>query len=108
MDGMRIGRKPAAPAVHVVTEAGRNRREEIAARQRAYALKMGVRTLCLLAAIAAFAMHLPTILVLLPCIGAIVLPWMSVVSANAGPVRSPGQRLPKIDEQRRSLPRGED
>lgn len=80
-----IGRKRRGEDVYVVTNAGRSRREEIDDRQKKYLIKMAVRTLCLIGAIAAYALHLPFFFILAPIIASVVLPWMSVVVANAGP-----------------------
>lgn len=69
----------------MVTTAGRSRREDIDDRQRKYLIKMGIRTLCLILAIVLYAVGVPFPFLLVLIIAATVLPWMSVVVANAGP-----------------------
>lgn len=76
---------------YLVTTAPQSPAEEIDARQRRYLWTMGARVVCFIAAIALYEF--------LPAIGpiklvvaglAMVLPWIAVVAANAGPTRKPG------------------
>ena len=55
-------------------------------RQRRYALTQAVRLVCFLLAVA-LPVPLPAKLVLI--VGAFVLPWVGVVTANGGPKREP-------------------
>jgi Protein of unknown function (DUF3099) len=82
--------------VYVVTNAGRSRRQEIDDRQRKYLIKMAIRTLCFIGAIVAYVLHVPTIFVLALIIAALVLPWASVVVANAGPGPEARRRRPEL------------
>ncbi len=78
--------------VHVVTDAGRSRRQEIDNRQRNYIIKMGIRTLCLILAIVLFTLGVPFPYLLVLIVASTVLPWMSVVVANSGPAPDPRRR----------------
>jgi len=82
--------------VFVVTNAGRSRRQEIDDRQRKYLIKMGIRTLCLVLAIALSVAGAPLGYVLVLIIAATVLPWMSVVVANAGPIQDERRQRPEV------------
>lgn len=90
-----IGRKRRGEDVYVVTNAGRSRRQEIDDRQKKYLMKMGIRTLCLIGAIVLYALHVPFIFILALIIASTVLPWMSVVVANAGPAPE-RRRAPEV------------
>lgn len=81
--------------VFVVTSAGRSRRQEIDDRQRKYIIKMAIRTVCLIAAIVLYSLDVPFIFVLALIIASTVMPWMSVVVANAGPTPEPQGRRPE-------------
>ena len=80
-------RKPTAPPVHLVTEAHTSRYDDIAARQRQYLIRMFIRTV---AVIAAFFLPLPVWGRVLAIALGLVLPMISVTSANAGPLPEPG------------------
>lgn len=82
--------------VFVVTNAGRSRRQEIDDRQKKYLVKMAIRTLCLIAAIVLYALHVPFPFVLGLIIASTVLPWMSVVVANAGPAPEARRQRPEL------------
>lgn len=72
-----------------ITTAASSRDEEIAARQRRYIFSMAIRTICFVAAIAVGPGWLRWVLVA----GAIVLPYVAVVMANATASRSDGLDL---------------
>ena len=93
---MRVSRRTPAQPVYVVTEAGPSRREDLRARERAYLIKMGIRTLCLVAAIVVFALDAPKPLILAFSVGAIVLPYIAVVDANSARTRRPLRKLPGV------------
>lgn len=76
------GRRDAQ--VQLVTTARRPHSEEISGRARRYLISMGIRTACLVLAI--FVLH--GWLRAIAIVAAIVLPWLAVVLANAGPVMS--------------------
>jgi Protein of unknown function (DUF3099) len=90
--GVRIGRRRRhAPQeeVHLVTAARRSRYDDIAERQRRYLTKMGIRTVCV---VVAFFAPLPMWARGLAIVAAVVLPWVSVTSANIGPLPDPQAR----------------
>ncbi len=68
------------PEAVEITTAPRSRGDEIAGRQRRYLLSMGFRTLCFVGAVAVGSGVLRWILVA----GAVFLPYIAVVLANAG------------------------
>jgi hypothetical protein len=73
-----MGREES-PEVFTITAAQRPLSEEQGGRTRRYLVSMGIRTVCLLAAIVVPGW--PRILLI---VGAIVLPYLAVVIANAG------------------------
>jgi hypothetical protein len=73
-----------------ITTASTSRNEDIAARQRRYVVSMTVRTICFVAAIAVGPGWLRWVLVA----GAVLLPYVAVVMANAGSTKSDGFALP--------------
>jgi len=68
-----------------VTSARGSHSDDVARRMRTYAISMGIRTLCVLAAVLSFPHWYAWLFV--P--GAVVLPYVAVVLANAG-----GERVP--------------
>lgn len=66
----------------VITTAGRSGSEDRRLRQRRYAITQGVRVTCFVLAV---ALPVPLGLKLALIVGALVLPWVGVVSANGGP-----------------------
>lgn len=80
---MRVIPRRKAPDVYTVTEAHRPLSEDVHYRERRYLLSMGIRTVCVLIAVL-LAGHVPVWALLLPIIGAVVLPYISVVFANGG------------------------
>jgi hypothetical protein len=89
-----IPRRKAAD-VYTVTEAHRPLSEDVAYRQRRYLVSMGIRTACVLVAVL-LAGHVPVWGLLLPIIGAVVLPYVAVVFANGG--REP-ENAPQLDSR---------
>jgi Protein of unknown function (DUF3099) len=82
-----------------ITTAATSREEEISHRQRRYAISMGIRTVCFLAAVAVGPGWLRWVLIA----GAVLLPYVAVVLANGTDHRSdafalrdapPGRELP--------------
>jgi Flp pilus assembly protein TadB len=67
----------------LVTTAGISPREERRARERRYLITMGVRVVAFIVAIVFATGWIRVIAVIL----ALVLPWVAVVMANAGPKR---------------------
>jgi Flp pilus assembly protein TadB len=90
-----------------ITTASRGAEADIAARQKRYLIAMGVRTACFLAVAGIAITHagpgwLPWVFV----IGAVVLPYVAVVMANAGDTKSDGFELLDGPSQERQLPPG--
>ena len=69
--------------VPLVTQARRPMSEDIAYRQHRYLIMMGIRVICFAIAIILFVEHLRW-LVLVPAVGAILIPYIAVVFANGG------------------------
>jgi Flp pilus assembly protein TadB len=103
----RTRRRGDAPIRITTASAGAG--ADIAARQRRYVITMGVRTLCF-AVVALLAMThagpgwLPWIFV----VGAVFLPYIAVVMANAASTKSDGFELRDGSTQDRQLPPGTD
>jgi hypothetical protein len=72
-----------AQQVHLVTQARRPLSEDIRYRQHRYLIMMGIRTLCFAIAIVLFVAHMRW-LILIPAVGAIVIPYIAVIFANGG------------------------
>jgi hypothetical protein len=73
--------------VYLVTTARTGHSEEMSGRQRRYLISMTIRVVFLVLAIFVFSGWLR----LVGIAGAIVLPWIAVVLANAGPTGNDGQ-----------------
>jgi DUF3099 family protein len=80
---VRIGHAERGQPVHLVTQARRPLSEDITYRQHRYLIMMGIRTLCFAVAIVLFVAHLRW-LILIPAIGAILIPYVAVIFANGG------------------------
>jgi hypothetical protein len=74
----RRSRKGAT--VHQITSARRGIRDDVDSRTRRYLISMGVRTLCFVGAVVVGDGWLRWVLI----VGALVLPYVSVVFANGG------------------------
>ena len=90
-----------------ITTAATSPNADIAARQRRYLIAMGVRTLCFLVVACLAITHfgpgwLPWIFVA----GALVLPYVAVVMANAADTTSDAFELRDGSAQQRELPPG--
>ena len=90
-----------------ITTASAGVGADIASRQKRYVITMGVRTLCFVAVAGLAISHvgpgwLPWIFV----IGAVVLPYVAVVMANAASTKSDGFELLDGSSQDRQLPGG--
>jgi Flp pilus assembly protein TadB len=90
-----------------ITTASAGAAADIDSRQKRYVITMGIRTLCFVA-VAVIAMShvgpgwLPWIFV----VGAVVLPYVAVVMANAASTKSDGFELQDGPSQDRQLPPG--
>jgi hypothetical protein len=71
----------------LVTTAARSPRDELRARERRYLITMGVRVLCFILAIVLVGLGLRWEAGI-AIAASLVLPWVAVVAANAGPVRA--------------------
>jgi hypothetical protein len=76
-------RRTGTPQVHTVTSAPLPLGDDIARRARRYMLQMGLRTVCFLSAVFTWG-HIPTPISVALLVGAVVLPYVAVVLANAG------------------------
>ena len=94
------------PAVYTVTDAPRPMSEDIGHRQRRYLISMGVRTVCFVGAVVAAVAGAPWWLAMLMVVGALLLPYIAVVMANANETKSDGFRLQDGPSQERQLPPG--
>jgi hypothetical protein len=86
--------------VHLVTQARRPMSEDIKYRQNRYLLMMGIRVLCFAVCVVLFLCHLHW-LILIPAVGAVVIPYIAVVFANGG--REPDNQRGFL-EHRTNLP----
>ena len=83
-----------------ITTAPRSRAEDIAARQKRYIYSMGLRTVCFVGAVVVGGGWLMWAFL----VGAIFLPYVAVVMANAGPGRSSDAALRQVGGVGRELP----
>jgi hypothetical protein len=89
-----------------ITSASASRNDDIAARQKRYLFSMGVRTLCFVGAIVAASLGIHWLWPIL-IVGAVVLPYVAVVMANASTSKDDGFAL--LDQSRqRELGSGPD
>ena len=70
----------------LVTTAAKSPRQEQRERERRYLLTMGLRVACFILAIVLFEVG-PRWLAVIAVAGSLILPWIAVVAANAGPRR---------------------
>lgn len=99
--GMSRDRRHDDDAVRITTAAA-SRNDDIRARQRRYLLSMSLRTLCFVGAV--IVGHGVAMWILIA--GAIFLPYVAVVMANAAASRSDGFQLRDSAPQRRQLTTG--
>ena len=90
-----------------ITTAAANRREEIAQRQRRYLMSMSLRSLCFIGAIVAFLVGLSWLWPILIA-GALLLPYVAVVMANARHTGGDGFELLDHGSGHRQLGPGRD
>jgi len=90
------------PPPLLVTTAGKSAREERRERERRYLLTMGLRVLCFIAAIVLFAAGL-RLAGAVAAAASLILPWVAVVVANAGPGRTASQPT-LYERESRELP----
>ena len=92
----------------LVTTAGKSPRDELRERTRRYLVTMGVRVVCFILAIVLYQLNLRWEAAF-AIAGSLVLPWIAVVAANAGPARGE-QGNPSLyaPPQRRGIGPGSD
>ena len=78
-----MGHAARGQQVHLVTQARRPMSEDIRYRQSRYLIMMGIRVICFAVAIVLYIAHLRW-LILIPAVGAILIPYIAVVFANGG------------------------
>ena len=83
-----------------ITTAATSRNDDISARQRRYVLSMALRTACFVGAVLVGPGWLRWVLVA----GAVLLPYVAVVMANAASSRSDDFVLPDSQAPHRELP----
>jgi hypothetical protein len=93
----------------LVTTAAKSRRQEQRERVRRYLITMGIRVICFILAIVLFGVGLRWIAAFAVA-ASLVLPWIAVVAANAGPRptfeqpslfrRTPQKQLPPPEDRR--------
>jgi hypothetical protein len=91
----------------LVTTAGLSPRQEQRQRTRRYLVTMGVRVVCLVLAIVLFQLDLRWAAAF-AIAGSLILPWIAVVAANAGPKRSTGQPELYLRDEPKRLRAGRD
>lgn len=85
-----------------ITEAAASRAEDLRQRQRRYLWSMGLRTVCVVGAV----VTAPGWVMWVFLVGAVFLPYIAVVMANAASGRDDGFRLVQMAERHSSLPPG--
>jgi len=88
-----------------ITTAAANRADDIRARQKRYLLSMSLRTLCFVGAVLASLAGIDWLWPFLIA-GALVLPYIAVVMANAAANLTDGFKLREADFSRRELEPG--
>jgi hypothetical protein len=73
----------------LITTAPPSPAEERRARERRYLITMAIRLVCFILAIVLFGLGLRAIAAFAVA-GSLVLPWIAVIAANAGPTRPVG------------------
>lgn len=91
--------------MHQITDAQPSLSEDIGRRERRYLIQMGIRTICLILAVVVDA---PWPIRALLVAGAVFLPYIAVIGANAG--REQGNSLPlspmdEVEANQNEIPR---
>jgi Protein of unknown function (DUF3099) len=101
-------RRPRADDPVLITTAPETNDYEFERRRRKYAIMMGLRAVCVIAAACTYQLSIWLALAFIA--GGVVLPWCAVVIANDGPPRktaTPVEYRPDLRTER-ALPPGED
>jgi Protein of unknown function (DUF3099) len=88
-------RRTGTASVHTITSTRAPLSDDLSRRARRYMLQMGLRTVCFLGAVFTWG-RVPTAVSVTLLIGAVVLPYVAVVLANAGRER-PQQADPFVE-----------
>lgn len=76
-------RKQDEPEIPRITSAPEPLAEDVSRRQKRYLIQMGIRVLCFAIAVITWS-HIPMWISLFFIVGAVVLPYVAVILANAG------------------------
>ncbi|MFD0904277.1 DUF3099 domain-containing protein [Actinomadura sediminis] len=90
---MKLNHRRETEQVYTVTNAPRPMSEDIGYRQRRYLVSMAVRTGCFVGAVLSAIAGAPFWLVGLMVVGALFLPYVSVIFANGGREPTPAARF---------------
>lgn len=90
---MKLNHRRETEQVYTVTNAPRPMSEDIGYRQRRYLVSMAVRTGCFVGAVLSAIAGAPFWLVALMVVGALFLPYVSVIFANGGREPTPAARF---------------
>ena len=101
-----MARKQLEEDVVRITTAAGSREADIRARQKRYLLSMSLRTLCFVGAIIASMVGIGWLWPILIA-GALILPYIAVVMANAAANLSDGFKLREADFSQRELGSGQ-
>ncbi|MDT4914661.1 MAG: hypothetical protein QOC66_3789 [Pseudonocardiales bacterium] len=92
----------------LITTAAESSQREYDQRRKKYAVMMGLRALCVIAAATTYRVSLWLALTFI--VAGMVLPWCAVIIANDGPAKKKRERVTYRGDLRteRALPPGED
>jgi hypothetical protein len=89
--------------VYSVTSAPESLRDDQQERMRRYLLSMGIRTVCFLLSVLAIVVLHWTVVGWILVVGAVVLPYVAVVMANATRARAAGTVSPVTSPEKRQI-----
>jgi hypothetical protein len=102
-----VVRRSHADQPSLITTARESGDDEYDRRRKRYAIMMGLRALCVLAAALTYRFSL--VLALVFILAGVVLPWCAVILANDGPPKKRQQHAGYVaPTTERALPPGED
>jgi Flp pilus assembly protein TadB len=101
-------RRSRAEEPPLITTAPERSDDEYDRRRTKYAIMMGLRVVCVIAAAATYRVSI--VLALAFVVGGMVLPWCAVIIANDRPAKKRSERLAQRHDLRaeRALPPGDD